>query len=66
MARKEEQNGEEQEVEEEEEEAEEEEEVEESGISINITEDTITIDVPRDGNEGEMLTRLAKLVDGLS
>lgn len=49
------------EVEEEEQELED----EESGISINITEDTITIDVPRDGNEGETLTRLAKMVEGL-
>jgi hypothetical protein len=58
MARKEEpeqQEDEEQEVEEE----------EESGISINITEGMITIDVPRDGNEGETLTRLAKMVEGL-
>jgi hypothetical protein len=48
-----------------EEEEEEEEAVEESGITISITEDTITIDVPRDGNEGETLTRLAKMVEGL-
>jgi hypothetical protein len=38
---------------------------EESGISINITEDTITVDLPRDGNEGETLTQLAKMVEGL-
>jgi hypothetical protein len=42
-----------------------EEEEEESGISINITEGTIAIDLPRDGNEGETLTRLAKMVEGL-
>ena len=59
MARKA-QNGEEGEVEEVDEE-----EPEESGISINITAETITIDVPRDGNEGETLNRLAKMVDGL-
>ncbi len=38
---------------------------EESTTSIDIAESTITITVPRDGNEGETLTRLAKLVDGL-
>lgn len=38
---------------------------EETGTSINITEESITIEVPRDGNEGETLTRVAKLVDGL-
>ena len=38
---------------------------EESGISINITEDTITVDLPRDGNEGETLSQLAKMVEGL-
>jgi hypothetical protein len=37
----------------------------EGGTSINITDETITIAVPRDGNEGETLTRVAKLVDGL-
>jgi hypothetical protein len=41
------------------------EEYESAGTSINITEDSISIDVPRDGNEGETLSRLAKLVDGL-
>jgi hypothetical protein len=40
-------------------------EYEQGGTSINITEDSISIDVPRDGNEGETLSRLAKLVDGL-
>ena len=43
----------------------EEQEYEEGGTSINITTDSISIEVPRDGNEGETLTRLAKLVDGL-
>ena len=38
---------------------------EESTTSIDITESTITITVPRDGNEGETLTRLSSLVDGL-
>lgn len=38
---------------------------EESTTSIDITESTITITVPRDGNEGETLNRLASLVDGL-
>jgi tRNA/tmRNA/rRNA uracil-C5-methylase (TrmA/RlmC/RlmD family) len=41
-------------------------EEEESGISINITESTITIDLPRDGNEGETLGQLAKMVEGMS
>jgi hypothetical protein len=40
-------------------------EEEESGISINITEGSITIDLPRDGNEGETLTQLGKMVEGL-
>lgn len=44
---------------------EEEQDYEQGGTSINITEDSISIDVPRDGNEGETLSRLAKLVDGL-
>jgi hypothetical protein len=35
------------------------------GISINITDEAITVDVPRDGNEGETLGRLAKMVEGL-
>ena len=38
---------------------------EESTTSIDITESTITITVPRDGNEGETLSRLSSLVDGL-
>jgi hypothetical protein len=60
MARKEEQDDVEQQEDEEQEL-----EDEESGISINITADTVSIDLPRDGNEGETLTRLAKMVDGL-
>lgn len=40
-------------------------EEEDTGTSINITDETITIAVPRDGNEGDTLSRLAKLVDGL-
>lgn len=38
---------------------------EESTTSIDIAESTITITVPRDGNEVETLSRLSKLVDGL-
>jgi hypothetical protein len=57
MARKEE--------EEEVEEQDEEEELEDQGISINITEDTITVELPRDGNEGETLSGLSKMVEGL-
>ncbi|HYI79614.1 MAG TPA: hypothetical protein VEW67_01990 [Thermoleophilaceae bacterium] len=37
----------------------------ESTTSIDITDSAITITVPRDGNEGDTLTRLAGLVDGL-
>ena len=48
-----------------EEEQEQEYEEDEGGTSINITDETITIAVPRDGNEGETLSRVAKLVDGL-
>lgn len=40
-------------------------EEDEGGTSISITDETITIAVPRDGNEGETLSRVAKLVDGL-
>ena len=62
MARKEEEQ---EEVEEQDEEEAEGVEEEEGGISINITEDTITIDLPRDGNESETLSQLAKMVEGL-
>lgn len=71
MPRKEEDKEEEQDVDEtseeegQEEDQEEGEEFEQAGTSINITEESISIDVPRDGNEGETLSRLAKLVDGL-
>ncbi|HEY0390284.1 MAG TPA: hypothetical protein VGC63_01085 [Solirubrobacterales bacterium] len=61
MARKEEQED----VEQQEDEGQDVEE-EESGISINITEEAITIDLPRDGNEGETLGQLAKMVEGMS
>jgi len=44
---------------------EEEYEQEQGGTSINITDDTISVEVARDGNEGDTLSRLAKLVDGL-
>lgn len=40
-------------------------EAEESGTSINITEELITVEVPRDGNEADTLNRLAKMVEGL-
>ena len=56
---------EEQEVDDETGEEEEEEEYEQGGTTINITDDTISIEVARDGNEGETLSRLAQLVDGL-
>lgn len=46
-------------------EEEEEQEYDQAGTSINITEETIMIEIPRDGNEGDILGRLAKLVDGL-
>jgi hypothetical protein len=61
MARK----DEEEEVEEQDEEPDEEQELEDQGISINITEDTITIELPRDGNEGQTLSGLSKMVEGL-
>jgi hypothetical protein len=38
---------------------------EETTTSIDITESTIVITVPRDGNEGDTLSRLSGLVDGL-
>lgn len=37
----------------------------EGGTSININDEEIIVTVPRDGNEGETLSRVAKLVDGL-
>jgi hypothetical protein len=45
--------------------AEEDEEYEQGGTTINITDETISVEVARDGNEGETLKRLAQLVDGL-
>jgi hypothetical protein len=66
MARKADQEVEEQEEEGAEEEDEEQDyEEQQNGTSINIAEDSISIEVPRDGNEAETLSRLAKLVDGL-
>ena len=56
---------EEQEVDDETGEEEEEEEYEQGGTTISITDETISIEVARDGNEGETLSRLAQLVDGL-
>jgi hypothetical protein len=38
---------------------------EQSTTSIDINEDSITVTVPRDGNEAETLNRLSSLVDGL-
>lgn len=52
-------------AEQEQETVEEEYEEDDGGTSINITDETITVAVPRDGNEGETLSRVAKLVDGL-
>ena len=40
-------------------------EYEQGGTTINITDESISVEVARDGNEGETLSRLAKLVDGL-
>jgi hypothetical protein len=45
--------------------AEEDQEYEQGGTTINITDETISVEVARDGNEGETLKRLAQLVDGL-
>jgi hypothetical protein len=45
--------------------AEEDQEYEQSGTTINITDEMISVEVARDGNEGETLSRLAQLVDGL-
>lgn len=56
---------EEQEVDETGEEEEEGQEYEQGGTTINITDETISVEVARDGNEGETLSRLAQLVDGL-
>jgi hypothetical protein len=43
----------------------EDEEYEQGGTTINITDESISVEVPRDGNEGETLKRLGELVDGL-
>jgi hypothetical protein len=40
-------------------------EYEQGGTTINITDETISVEVARDGNEAETLSRLAQLVDGL-
>lgn len=45
--------------------AEEGQEYEQGGTTINITDEMISVEVARDGNEGETLSRLAQLVDGL-
>ena len=44
---------------------EEDQEYEQGGTTITITDEMISVEVARDGNEGETLSRLAKLVDGL-
>jgi hypothetical protein len=36
-----------------------------NGIQVNIYEDTLVLELPRDGNEAETLSRLSKFVDGL-
>ena len=36
-----------------------------NGIQVNIYEDTLVVELPRDGNESETLTRLSKFVDGI-
>jgi hypothetical protein len=36
-----------------------------SGIQVNIYEDTLVVELPRDGNEAETLSRLSKFVDGM-
>ena len=36
-----------------------------NGIQVNIYEDTLVVELPRDGNEAETLSRLAKFVDGI-
>jgi hypothetical protein len=45
--------------------AEEDQDYEQNGTTINITDEMISVEVARDGNEGETLSRLAQLVDGL-
>ena len=36
-----------------------------NGIQVNIYEDTLIVELPRDGNESETLSRLSKFVDGI-
>jgi hypothetical protein len=36
-----------------------------NGIQVNIYEDTLVVELPRDGNESETLSRLSKFVDGI-
>jgi len=36
-----------------------------NGIQVNIYEDTLIVELPRDGNEAETLSRLSKFVDGI-
>jgi hypothetical protein len=36
-----------------------------TGIQVNIYEDTLVVELPRDGNEAETLSRLSKFVDGM-
>jgi hypothetical protein len=36
-----------------------------NGIQVNIYEDSLVVELPRDGNEAETLSRLSKFVDGI-
>jgi hypothetical protein len=36
-----------------------------NGIQVNIYEDLLVVELPRDGNEAETLSRLSKFVDGM-
>ena len=36
-----------------------------NGIQVNIYEHTLVVELPRDGNEAETLSRLSKFVDGI-
>jgi hypothetical protein len=49
----------------EEEDADEEQMESNNGIQVNIYEDSLVVELPRDGNEAETLSRLSKFVDGI-
>ena len=36
-----------------------------NGIQVNVYEDTLVVELPRDGTEAETLSRLSQFVDGL-